>query len=81
MRLLVEFGFVRRIHLQAIVSNAAALRSYEKAASWSRCAGVSTNGSAGDTRTFCWWRSYDPDTTRPTRDSIQLTPAKRRSRI
>ena len=54
MRLLVEFGFVRRnlrrIHLQAIVSNAAALRSHEKAASWSRCAGVSTRGSAGDTR-------------------------------
>src|SRR5262249_45205740 len=35
MRLLVDFGFVRRnlhrIHLQAIASNAAALRSYEKA--------------------------------------------------
>jgi RimJ/RimL family protein N-acetyltransferase len=35
MRLLVEFGFVRRnlrrIHLQAIASNAGALRSYEKA--------------------------------------------------
>jgi len=35
IRLLVEFGFVRRnlrrIHLQAIASNAAALRSYEKA--------------------------------------------------
>lgn len=34
MRLLVEFGFVRRnlrrIHLQAIASNAGALRSYEK---------------------------------------------------
>ncbi len=35
MRLLVDFGFVRRnlhrIHLQAIASNAGALRSYEKA--------------------------------------------------
>jgi RimJ/RimL family protein N-acetyltransferase len=35
MRLLIEFGFVRRnlrrIHLQAIASNAGALRSYEKA--------------------------------------------------
>jgi RimJ/RimL family protein N-acetyltransferase len=35
MRLLVEFGFVRRnlrrIHLQVIASNAGALRSYEKA--------------------------------------------------
>jgi RimJ/RimL family protein N-acetyltransferase len=35
MRVLVEFGFVRRnlrrIHLQAIASNAGALRSYEKA--------------------------------------------------
>lgn len=35
MRLLLEFGFVRRnlrrIHLQAIASNAGALRSYEKA--------------------------------------------------
>ncbi|HEX4059466.1 MAG TPA: GNAT family protein [Streptosporangiaceae bacterium] len=35
VRLLVEFGFVRcnlrRIHLQAIASNAGALRSYEKA--------------------------------------------------
>jgi RimJ/RimL family protein N-acetyltransferase len=35
MRLLLEFGFVRRnlrrIHLQAIASNAAALRSYENA--------------------------------------------------
>jgi RimJ/RimL family protein N-acetyltransferase len=35
MRLLVEFGFLRRnlhrIHLQAIASNAGALRSYEKA--------------------------------------------------
>jgi RimJ/RimL family protein N-acetyltransferase len=35
MRLLVEFGFVRRnlrrIHLQAIASNGGALRSYEKA--------------------------------------------------
>jgi RimJ/RimL family protein N-acetyltransferase len=35
MRLLVEFGFVRRnlrrIHLQAIASNVGALRSYEKA--------------------------------------------------
>ena len=37
MCLLVEFRFVRRnlrrIHLQAIVTNAAALRSYEKAPS------------------------------------------------
>lgn len=35
LRQLVEFGFVRRnlrrVHLQAIASNAAALRSYEKA--------------------------------------------------
>ena len=35
LRRLVEFGFVRcnlrRIHLQAIASNTAALRSYEKA--------------------------------------------------
>jgi RimJ/RimL family protein N-acetyltransferase len=81
MRLLVEFGFFRRIHLQAIVSNAAALRSYEKAASWSKCGTMSTHGPRRyeDILLMAILRS---DTTRPTRHSIPRTPAQeRRPRI
>ena len=54
---LVEFGFVRRnlrrIHLQAIASNTAALRSYEKAGFVVEGGCGSTRGSGARTRTSC----------------------------